>query len=323
MKSMSTVRARLRQALFALRVTMLGLVLPEIIIGVTIFALFALVARNSRNRSSTLVLQKFSLTTAPLQSPTPTIEMVGRMKGLIAFALSLMGFSPITRFTVTGTDLRCESTSLSGQRSQFIPIRCVATVSAGVHKPVSSLVSTATITVFGVYVSFESSSFAPIAIALGIAIALVVSYFLTKKFFIEVHANGGTLLSLLFTPNVIEGVPIDVKQALAVAAVIRDMVLDNGTVGEVPAITDTPANADPPNLNSSSPVTANDDLANAEYENEDVAESLFAEARQFVQVGQRELAVSVLQDIVRRFPDSKVAQKAHRTLQKSGVREKA
>jgi hypothetical protein len=63
-------------------------------------------------RSATLVVQKFHFTVAPQPAEPASVEVIGRTQGIVAFVLSLMGFSPITRFIVAGTELRCQITSL-------------------------------------------------------------------------------------------------------------------------------------------------------------------------------------------------------------------
>lgn len=273
--------------------------------------------RLSRNRASTLVLQKFTLSASPLPLPHPTVEIVGRMQGIVAFALSLMGFSPITRFTITGTELRCQSSSLFGERSQFIPLRCVSSLAAGVHKPIAAIVWAVFITIFGIYISFASGSWAPVAIALVIAIGLVVVYFLTKKFFIEVHAHGGPPISLLFKPNVIEGVPIDVEEALAVVGVIRDMVLQQGASASANTLPPVPIQQ--PSHVPKLPPLPTQHQADEEEHGEEIANQLFAEARQLAQSAQRQQAISILQEIVQRFPTTHAADQARRSLQKSGI----
>jgi hypothetical protein len=274
--------------------------------------------RLSRNRVSTVVLQKFTLSTSPLPQPHPTVELVGRMQGIVAFVLSLMGFSPITRFTIAGTELRCESSSLFGQRSQFIPLRSVSSLAAGVQKPISAIVWAVFITVLGVYVSLVFRSWAPIAIALISVIALVILYVLTKKFFIEVHSHGGPPIALLFKPNVIEGVPINVEEALAVVAVIRDMVLQQGT----PASTSGPPplpvqqRLHEPEL---PPFAAQHQQSEEGKVGEDLASEFLAEARRQAQSGQRQQAISILQQIIQRFPASPAADQARHSLQKIGI----
>lgn len=270
--------------------------------------------RFSRNRASTLVLQKFTLAASPLPLPHPTVEIVGRLQGIVAFILSLMGFSPITRLTLAGSELRCQSSSLFGQRSHFIPLRCVSSCAAGVHKPIAAIVWAVLITIAAIYVSFKSGRWAPIAIGLVIAVALAAVYVLTKKFFIEVHPHGGPAIVLLFKPNVIEGVAIDVEEALAVAAVIRDMILQQGETRSpdvLPSAPDHPSReAEPPQWPAQ---------LESEEETEEMARKRFAEARQLSQSGHRQQAISILQEIVEVFPTTDVAQQARRSLQKAGI----
>ena len=196
--------------------------------------------RFAKNRTSTLVIQKYEVAVEPQPASRPTVEIVGRMQGGVAFVLSLLGFSPIIRFTISGLELRCQSSSLFGQRSQFIPLRCVSTLAAGIHKPISMVVWAAFVLIFGIYLSLENRQWAPIAIALIIAAVLLVMYVVSKKFFIEVYAQGGPSISLLFKPNVLEGVAVDVDQAMAVVEVIRDLIVYAGSAEPPPRTTTVP-----------------------------------------------------------------------------------
>ena len=285
--------------------------LPEVITTVLIFLgiASAIGMRLGRNRTATLVLQKFSITVEPQATPKPTVEIVGRMQGIVAFVLSLLGFSPITRFTIAGPELRCQSSSLFGQRSQFIPLRCVSTMAAGIHKPIAAIIWAALIIVLGFYLSFEMRTWAPIAIALVVAIILVVMYVLTKKFFIEVYSLGGPPISLLFKPNVIEGVPIDIEQALAVVDVIRDMILHDGALELPQRHATTSKEALPWASQPEEP----------EEDEEEQATKMFSEARQQAQAGDSQRAISALQEIVRRYPQTQTAEKARHNLQKRGI----
>lgn len=289
---------------------------PIELVGLLLLLFLAIAAaiglRLSRNRASTLVLQKFTLAASPLPLPHPTIEIVGRLQGIVAFILSLMGFSPITRLTVAGSEIRCQSSSLFGQRSHFIPLRCVSSCAAGIHKPISAIVWAVVITIIAIYLSLVSKSWAPIALGLVSAVALTAVYVLNKKFFIEVHPQGGPAIVLLFKPNVIEGVPIDVERALAAIAVIRDMILQQGETRSPDVL---PVAPDQPSQEAE-PSQWSEQLE--EEETEELARKRFAEARQLAQSGHRQQAISILQEIVELFPTTDIAQKARRTLQKAG-----
>ncbi|MDB5340885.1 MAG: hypothetical protein JWN70_6504 [Planctomycetaceae bacterium] len=282
-------------------------------------------ARMAGKRSSTLVLQKFYVSQKPPLDHAPNVEIVGRMQGMVAFVLSLLGFSPITRLTIARGEVRYESSSLFGQRSQFVPLRCLTGISAGVYKPVSALFIAAMMLSSSVPLSYSLGSFIPLAVGLLQFIGLTIFYVLTKKFFIDLHAPGAPTISLLLKPNVLEGVPIDVAEALAVVAVIRDLTLQSTASSQASSVFQ-------PAPLISAPDSGTDSVASSEgssYE-EEVDESdedageveardLVARARQYVQAGQREQAVSVLQAVVRRFPNTTSAEQARRSLEKIGI----
>src|ERR1700752_3691306 len=111
----------------------------EIIIVLGLF--FAAIGRLARRSSATLVLQKLSVHRAPQPNEAPIVEIIGRSQGVIAFILTSMGFSASTRLTVNRIEVRCESASLFGQRFQFIPLRCMDPLAAGLHKPIGRLLA--------------------------------------------------------------------------------------------------------------------------------------------------------------------------------------
>ncbi len=265
-----------------------------------------------RNQTSTLVIQKYYIAVQAQPSLSPTVEIVGRAQGIVALVLSLLGLSPIIRFTIVGSELRCQSTSLFGQRFQFIPLRCVSTMSAGIHKPIGTLIWAAVSIAYALYLSLEMRAWTPIAISLIAAVILVVMYVLSKKFFIEVYAQGGPSISLLFKPNVLEGVPLDVNQALAVVDVIREMILTEGSRTQSQQPPPVPRYAEAP-YEASAWTPSND---KSENDDEEQARQLFAQARQHAQDGDRQRAVATLQEIVRRFPHTETADQARRNLQK-------
>ena len=267
---------------------------------------------------ATLVLQKFSVHQQPQPAGAPIVEIVGRSQGAIAFILTTMGFSASTKFTVTNSEVCCESSSLFGQRFQFIPLRSVGTLGAGLHKPVGTLMAAAFLIVLGLYCWFFQDSVVAFAIAVFIAAILLALYYFSKKFFLEVHPKGGPGISLLFKPSAIEGVPIDIHQALAVVAVIRDVVTKKGT-GEVL----TEQASSPPPLNrvtsptwSPSPQQAADSSPPPppELDVESQARAEFAHAKHLFDSGQRAEGLKVLEDIVRDFPNTHAGRQAEKNL---------
>lgn len=299
----------------------------ETIVTVVVMLAFAALVgmRLANSRSSTLVLQEFKVDRLPSRRAKKEVEIVGRLQGIIAFCLSLLGFSPITRFFIAGSELRCESSSLFGQRLQFIPLRSVSNVSAGVHKPFAAIVFAGVLPLLGIYILVVAQSWIGLGLCLLGSVILILVYVLSKKFYLEIHSKGGPSIGLLFKPNVIEGVPIDVERALSIVSVIRDLVVESNerpTVNAVDnfgdAITEpstewiTEPAAELLSEQFQPPPIPNDDLE---------AKKLFAQARELSQEGKTDLAVAVLREIISKYPSTAAATQAKRSLQRSGLPE--
>ncbi len=286
-------------------------------------------ARLGGKRSSTLVLQKFYISQKPTLDHAPSVEIVGRKQGLVAFVLTLLGFSPITRLTIARGEVRYESSSLFGQQSQFVPLRCITGISAGIYKPVSALINAAVVLFFGIFMSNTLGSLIPLVFGLLVFFGLCAFYFIAKKFFIDLHAPGAPAISLLVKPNVIEGLPIDVAEALAVVGVIRDLTMQSTSSSQANSVFQpAPLLRDPADGTDSVADREDSYYEEEAHESEEATEDageeeareLFARARHYVQAGQREQAVSVLQAVIRRFPNTTSAEQARRSLEKIGIR---
>lgn len=286
-------------------------------------------------RTGTLVLQKFSVAQKPQPDSAPSVEIVGRMQGLIGFVLSLMGLSPVTQLTIARGEVRYETSSLFGQKSQFVPLTRISGISAGVCKPITALMLAVAVIFISIVLSNQLESLYPLLVGWLIVMGCILYYALNKKFFIDLHASGAPTISLLLRPNVLEGVPIDVTRALAVVAVIRDLTLAASQPRSSPdrlplAASFIPAAAMPDSTAEyvkvedsyeSNEVDDLDDATDADEEADEVeAQHLMAKARQYVQSGQRQQAITILQTIIRRFPMTTAAEQARRSLDKIGVR---
>lgn len=294
---------------------------------VLLLAIASLVGmRLANSRSSTLVLQDFKVDRSPLRRSKKEVEIVGRLQGIVAFCLSLLGFSPITRFFIAGNELRCESTSLFGQRLQFIPLRSVSNVSAGVHKPVAALVFAGLMLLVGPYLLFTTKSWIAMWICFLGSVILILSYVLTKKFYLEIHSQGGPSIGLLFKPNVIEGVQIDAERALSIVSVIRDLVMQTSLISLQPTI----ENLNVTNVAPSSNWVPDPEIGipSEQQQTEPIpsdesdAKRLFVQAKELSQEGKTDLAVAVLRELISKYPNSGVAIQAKRSLQRSGIPEK-
>jgi hypothetical protein len=281
--------------------------------------------RLANSRSSTLVLQEFKVDRLPSRRAKKEVEIVGRLQGIIAFCLSLLGFSPITRFFIAGSELRCESSSLFGQRLQFIPLRSVSNVSAGVHKPFAAIVFAVALPFVGLYLLVVTESWISIGVCLLGSAILILVYVLSKKFYLEIHSQGGPSIGLLFIPNVIEGVPIDVERALSIVTVIRDLVVDSNERPNINAIDNFgDAIAEPSTEWMTEPAAEllSEQLQPPPIPNDDLeAKKLFAQARELSQEGKTDQAIAVLREIISKYPNSGAAAQATRSLQRSGISE--
>jgi hypothetical protein len=299
----------------------------ETIVTVVVMLAFAALVgmRLANSRSSTLVLQEFKVDRLPSRRAKKEVEIVGRLQGIIAFCLSLLGFSPITRFFIAGSELRCESSSLFGQRLQFIPLRSVSNVSAGVHKPFAAIVFAVALPFVGLYLLVVTESWISIGVCLLGSAILILVYVLSKKFYLEIHSQGGPSIGLLFIPNVIEGVPIDVERALSIVTVIRDLVVDSNERPNINAIDNFgDAIAEPSTEWMTEPAAEllSEQLQPPPIPNDDLeAKKLFAQARELSQEGKTDLAIAVLREIISKYPNSGAAAQAKRSLQRSGISE--
>jgi len=199
-----------------------------IIGGLLIVPILTRLARTGR-AVHTLVLRRFEMRTTPPHPETPLIEIVGRRQGITAFLLLLMQLDPQTTFEVTASDVSCRSGSLFGVVTTFIPLSQIASVTAGVTKPVGFLIAAAVILVLGIVGAFGSGYAIVLAISLLTAVVLAIVYFLSKTILIQVSSNAGPEIMLQFRPNVIEGVPIDAARASQAIAIIRSLATSKGS----------------------------------------------------------------------------------------------
>ena len=300
------------------------------------FLLFGAVAALG-SRTTKLVLQKLVAHEVAAGEPQPVIELVGRQQGIISFLLTLVGISPITDFKVTPEELCCNSTSLFGRQNQSVPLRAISSVAAGVRKPVGYLFVAFVFLIVGVFgglgVLWNEGlyRFALTLMVFGALAALFIwMYAINKRFFVSIYTQGGPPILLSLKPNVIEGVPLDLERALQVVKIIRDRVL--ASTGSSPAAGSRSATAPSmngsPSLQSSAARFDPAPPAPSAYEYDDYSvadpvpeqpETLLQQARDLIKQGKRQDAVSVLREIVLRFPRSSEATIAKATLEKAGI----
>ena len=149
---------------------MFGLGPTELMIVVVVL-LLALVGPVAwvRTRHATLVLRSFEVYCTPQASGQPLVEIVGRPAGVIAFVLTVLQLQPQTKLIATDSGIEYEMASLFGQIKKFIPMSRVASMSAGLHKPVGYLIVAGLLFLIGAMISVQIGSSIPIVVALVFA----------------------------------------------------------------------------------------------------------------------------------------------------------
>ena len=310
---------------------MFGLGIVEVAVVAVVFIVGALGAFGSR--ATKLVLQKLVAHEPALGEASPVIELVGRQQGIISFALTLLGLSPITEFKVTHDEVCFNATSMFGRQNQAVPLRAISSVTAGVQKPISYLLFAGVFLFGGVLGSFgvlwREGFFhflGMLVFSLALGAFLIWMYAINKRFFVNIYSQGGPPIMLSFKPNIIEGVPLDLDGALRVVKIIRDCVLASASTAPSVQPKSTPTPSANGHLAAQRLQGHADSAAPSAFEFESdseavapEAEQLLQQARDFIKRGQRQEAIVILQDIVLRFPLASEAGVAKSTLVKAGI----
>ena len=288
---------------------------------------------SGRVGSGSLVLQTAELTVDALPDEDVYAEVVGRRHGLVAFLLSLIGFDPITRLLVTKSEVRCQTSSLSGKRITAVPLRQVTQINSGVEKPIAALMIGVLFFLNGFYLLYELRSPAPFLFNLLVSLILVIFYFFWKRFFIEIYSSGGPPIHLRFRPGVLEGMVLGERPLSEAVGVLRDMVNSSGDAppsGRSGQRARKPRPAGSPRLTSvDEPIIGKErftmpgDIVEEEAEESEVvddehARELFHHAKSLAQSGKQREAIQVLRNIVRKFEGTRYAEKAKLYLKNEG-----
>lgn len=262
-----------------------------------------------------LIVQSLTIG-SPVATPgsANVIELKGRREGLVAFVLTIFGLSPTTSLVVNQREALCTSSGLFGTTSQSLPLDRVPQVSSGSRKPVEYIVVAAIVGFIG-FVTLATALFqfrlpdmfgAVIVTTIFVGVLLLL-YWIKRRFFLGIYAQGGTPILLSFKPNVIEGVSLDLERAMVLASAVRTLVVSamqsahrheseplmepTGSFGTVPA--------DGPHGPS--------------------ARELLAMAQDRNKSGSRDDAVALLRRVIKGFPTSPEADQARRALERAGI----
>ena len=284
-----------------------------------------------RTRRASLVLRSFEVHCTPQPPGQPLVEIVGRPAGIVAFVLTILQLQTQTTLSATDLGIEYEAASLSGQLRKFIPLSRVASMAAGVHKPVSYLIVAGSLFVLGALFSMSTGSSILLVIALLVVAILLALYFVSKSVLLEITSNAGIEISLCFRPGVIEGVPVDAEKAMEAAGVIRDLILERSPAdqregslmgaglqfgnrfGQSVATAQSVRHSPPPFVESMAPAVVGAANADGDHEEERAREAL-REAVRLYKTGCRDEAVTAMNRVIEEFPNTMVARTAQANL---------
>lgn len=181
----------------------------------------------------TLVLREFHVSPDP-EAPT-LIRIVGRISGIVAWLLTSLQLSPEVEFHVTQQDLSIRSSSLSGVSHLFVPIDHISSTECGYRR---SLLALGIVLINAVAIVVTVLSFGGAANSsevggmLGaVFIDLIIGgiaglfYYLSKRIMLKIETEGGEHHGILFKRSVMEGVSVDLPDALRAIALLNAHIL--------------------------------------------------------------------------------------------------
>jgi hypothetical protein len=174
----------------------------------------------------TLVLRKFKIDDAP--SAEVVVDIVGRVSGIIAWLLTIIGFDAEYNLKVTDKEITFKSSSLYGQIHRIVPLPSVASTHCGYSKPIGYLIMGAIFLVGSVLSGLEiRSGGGLIVIGLVIGVIFLIAYYLSKKIAISLETSGGMQFGLSFKRSVMETVSVDMDQALRAIRIINQKIIES------------------------------------------------------------------------------------------------
>ena len=243
------------------------------------------------------------------------IFVVGRREGLISFLLTLVGISPTTTLVVNKKELTCTTSGILGTGIRSISMDRIAQVVSGSKVAFEFILCSIITGVTGLGFLFQAFWNAEFLAIVGVIITTIVFiaislllFYLNKRFYVGVFGQGGWPILLVFKPNVIEGVELNLEKAIELSQVIQSLVVNAGLSQLKSGLTETPISQ-----------SDDDDIPIAVEELSDDPTKLFLEAQELIQRREREAAISKLQEVVDLFPGTREAEQAQRALKRAGV----
>ena len=261
-----------------------------------------------------LVLKKWRAESTP-RADGNFVHIVGREAGLVSFFMSLVGVDSTSEVAAQDRVILYKESSLAGFTRRVIPYSSISSAFYGYHKPWKEAL------ILGLVLVVPT-------VGLGLVLALLY-YFLNKKLSVGIVEHSGVVWGFAFKRSVIEGIKIDETEAEYMIGIIRMLIENNAgtgtTIDDADEVFETlePFEEMEPEVQVPQfkdqepqplPLDVQAEGSRESFIDEQAAKELYAQARSLASEGKRDQAIAVLMEIVDRFPGTKSADKAKRTL---------
>lgn len=161
------------------------------------------------------------------------VQIIGRASGIIGFLLTLFGIGDTIMLRITKKEVEFKASSLSGQENSLMSLASLSSVHCGYHRSILLIILMVIIgiasLIFAITLAqsaFTREAIAPVFIIGGIIIFILwLIYHFSKNIRIMVQGRGGAVFGLAFSPSLIEGVNIDIKQAEKIITLVNQYVI--------------------------------------------------------------------------------------------------
>lgn len=205
------------------------------LVGIIVVVVIWWRGRRSNYVSGTpVVLKRFYVNEDP--SARVGIEITGRMSGIVSWVLTLLRLEPEFELVVTNSEATLRLGSLSGIQYTYVPLRKISASLCAYQRSILALGFAILLSVgfvvnllSGFFESDRSQVGSDMGYAFGFLILAAVAaliFFLSKRIGIVFETGHPGGYGFVFKRSVIEGVSVDLPEALRAIAVINARILN-------------------------------------------------------------------------------------------------
>jgi hypothetical protein len=168
------------------------------------------------------------------------VEIRGRVQGIIAWLLTVIGVDTETTMTVTADRFSLQSASFSGREVSQVPLARVASTYSAYYQPTWAAMLSVLSGACGLLGALShhdtDGGSAMYPLLTGLLFAALFGYIFKsgQKIRIWIETLGGATIGVCFKPSFIEGVSVSLDNALRVAALINNQVMRAANPNTVP-----------------------------------------------------------------------------------------